>query len=193
MFWLENSCVVFVAYVQRVIRKILTLSRWLGLEYKKWGWPKNLRFEVDFEDRCFSTYSNLFQWILWRKYFFQIYKTISVSLALQFLRTGMIWWDMETKGGQDEWELVRKLWESAERGNKGSDWTGSCDWRDERWAKHKRIKKCDDWRGDEGPGNNSLSPCWRCLGQHWAWFCYQNKGLGQIITSEIISRTCHSW
>ena len=148
---------------------------------------------VDFEDRCFSTYSSLFQWILQRKYLFQIYKTISVSLALQFLRTGMIRWGMETKRGQDEWELVRKLWESAERGNKGSDWTGSCDWRDERWAKHKRIKKCDDWRGDEGPGNNSLSPCWRCLGQHWAWFCYQNKGLGQIITSEIISRTCHSW
>lgn len=37
-----------------------------------------------------------------RNIFFQIYKTISVSLALQFLRTRMIRCDMETKGGQDE-------------------------------------------------------------------------------------------
>ena len=87
-----------------------------------------------------------------RNIFFQIYKTISVSLALQFLRTRMIRCDMETKRGQDEWELVRKLWKSAERGNKGSDWTGRCDWRDERWAKHKRIKKSDDWHGDRAQG-----------------------------------------
>lgn len=66
--------------------------------------------------------------------------------------------DMEMKRGNGRWELVRKLWESAERGNKGSDWIGSCEFggKDETAQKNREI-----WWQTRTPGQREKATA------HW--------------------------